>query len=759
MENRQEPVGSVVENDASNLRKRPRRRTFYIPPEETTVLEARTGIQSDRLPPKNCSLQAEHNEEAKLLAQEGKKTRYAFVRSASLAAAPKRISLQPTPKPLQVMDYRHDSFAAGYGKENVSPECPAASMRAHRPDPRRKPRRDMTFHSILKHSSEHIKPYSVRSCCVGHDLQKAPVQVNGSESRRRLSRVRKPPKPALDCDRRASMPKKRDSLSYQSDWKAISNAEICEEQVALPNKPIAAPVLRTKICAKPHYQMLEDDIEKPEMYEDAWLNDQESVIQQLLNDLFEEAHHKTLSHQCNQQNLKRQLLHLYDDLDCTLTRKRLHASLLYGALNPAKSSIADINRLKSDIGLRQNFLAIWLDTYDLHALVPALEVVVGRNVSPCFSPPKSSLRRNYEGPIRERKRNVGHFIKSCLLQNEDAQEQKDQSNSLWSWRRTMLRCLMTVLLLDKAKEGRLLPKELFQSSSNVKSSADIVTGLLSLIAPFLGVGTRLLAHLQYEVHHRQSPFSEIKYGVGNLATDLRDGIQLTHLIEFLLYPPQDLTGIRKDIVVELPSGEVLRSFRDEQTLWPLSQHLHIPCLTQTQKAYNVQIALSALRGVGGVLENVAEGIRAEDIVTGHREKTVALLWSLVGTYGLEALVDLKDVQGEICRLSKQAIDRNGHEPELEVEPEAALKGMAKHAYLLKQWAIASAGRQGLQVSNLTTSFSDGRVFAAIVGEYQKYIPKGHTASLQGAGELEVRLKDIGCSKTFGKTTCCGRRSS
>ena len=380
----------------------------------------------------------------------------------------------------------------------------------------------------------------------------------------------------------------------------------------------------------------------------------------------------------------------------------------------------------------------------------AVEVVVGRNILPSSSSLQSSIPRSHEDPVKERKRSVGLFIESCLLRNEDAHEQCDLSNSVWCWRRTMLRCLMMVLLLDKAKEGGLLPKNLFQPSSRIKSSGDIVTEILSLISPFLGDGTRPLAHLHYRVHHVQYPLSEYKYGIENLATDFRDGVQLAHLVELLLYTPQSLTGLREDIIVAMPTGEILRSCSGHQTSWPLSQHLYMPCLTPTQKVYNVQIVLSALGVVGGVVGNTAKEIKAEDVVNGHREKTVALLWSLVGTWGLESLVNSKDIQGEIRRLSRWTIESKCHESKTEDDHEVALKGMARYTHLLKQWATAIARRHGLKVSNLTTSFSDGRVFAAILDEYEEYLPKGHLSRRLGTTQLEAKLKDMGCSNAFGK---------
>jgi abnormal spindle-like microcephaly-associated protein len=55
----------------------------------------------------------------------------------------------------------------------------------------------------------------------------------------------------------------------------------------------------------------------------------------------------------------------------------------------------------------------------------------------------------------------------------------------------------------------------------------------------------------------------------------------------------------------------------------------------------------------------------------------------------------------------------------------------------------------LQVKNLSTSFSDGKVFQAIVDEYSPYLrntpgDKSHDLLLHG------KLEKLGCSDQFGK---------
>ena len=738
-------LDAVAGQDAVHLSKRPRRRTIYIPPDDTTVSTIHPGLQADHTVLRGYFSQPNDQRHMNLPNDDGEKVNKCAPQRASLAAAPKRVPLKATLQPLQEMDDKQDRPAAGSGKENVPPGVvinPDSKVwREHSS----RARRVSIFQPKTGCQSDPANSNTYQRQQTG--TQQNPMS-DAKDTRECLQ-----PSPSIQSaktvsnrDFRASMMKKRNSLYYGTDWKVSPKLDLDQGQQAPPTRLITAAIPQDGMSAKVKYTVLKENIERPEMFEDAWLSHQESAIHQLLNRLFETAHAKARSLQFHRQDFRGHLLHLYQSSNCSIIFKRLHASLLYGALKPPKGSIADTLRLQTDVGLRQRFLAIWLGSYDLEALMSAAEVVVGRNISLCSNPPKSNSPRNQHDLTKENIRSVELFMESCLLRNEDTYEDVDPSNPAWHWRRTMLRCLMMVLLLDKAKVNGMLHRNLFQPSSRIKSSREVLAELLSLISPFAGDAMRSLAHLHYQVHHIQYPLSEYEYGIENLATGLRDGVQLTHLVELLLYPPEYLMGAHEDVTVSMPGGEVLTSSREAENRWPLSQHLKIPCVTSTQKAYNVQVALSALSGVCGV-EKMIEGVKAEDIVQGHRERTVKLLWGLVGKWGLEMIVDFDNVRGEIRRLNRKVPCSQGSESETEDDPEGV--GMEKHTYLLKQWAQSIAHPQGLQVLNLTTSFSNGKVFAAIVDEYEKYLPRLHTPERSHVARLETKLKEIGCSDAFG----------
>jgi abnormal spindle-like microcephaly-associated protein len=277
-----------------------------------------------------------------------------------------------------------------------------------------------------------------------------------------------------------------------------------------------------------------------------------------------------------------------------------------------------------------------------------------------------------------------------------------------------------------------------------------------MLLPSHGDITRPLSHLNYKVEHDQYPLQEYTYQIDNIAIDLRDGIALTRLVELLLYPSTALTMQQEDTVtLNLPSGELLNSSLDSshKDTWVLSQHLKYPAIGRPQKVYNVQIALAALSHVPGMPSAAVSGIRAEDIVDGHREKTLSLLWSLVGKCGLGSLVDWPQLVKETDRFRNQWYRaRDSYEgrvldSEDEEDETTELHGMAYHKRLLLSWSRSIARLHGLRVANLTTSFADPKVLEVIV---DTYLPSNLTTSAEGNERLGLaaKLKVVGCSTSF-----------
>lgn len=59
----------------------------------------------------------------------------------------------------------------------------------------------------------------------------------------------------------------------------------------------------------------------------------------------------------------------------------------------------------------------------------------------------------------------------------------------------------------------------------------------------------------------------------------------------------------------------------------LSGQLRVPAICRLQKIHNVNVMLKALENCG--CPGVKTNIPAKDIVDGHREQTLALLWTII----------------------------------------------------------------------------------------------------------------------------------
>jgi abnormal spindle-like microcephaly-associated protein len=517
---------------------------------------------------------------------------------------------------------------------------------------------------------------------------------------------------------------------------------------------------------KEKYPVLTEDLSRSTMYEDNWLTYQEVAITQLLNSVFDSASRDPNAEQ-SPEDLRKKMLALYHEPSMPPLHKRLQASLQCGALSIPKDLLAQTLRLKDDVGLRKKFLNLWTKTYDLNALRAAAETVVGRQIStPCRLSTGSTTSDDGSRMFRAERRAIEKFLDAFLIRNEDAVRVKSGAGSIasiargdddfgsqaWSWRRTALRSLMLALLLDKSKTTEILPGCLFQTTSPHKTSVEVLHQLSNLLLPSLGDITRPLGHLSYKVEHAQYPLQEYTYHIDNIAINLRDGIVLTRLVELLIYPSSRLLEEEdKTITVSMPTGELLTSDCTDKESWVLSQHLKYPAIGRPQKVYNVQIALSALEGAPGIPRHAFDAIKADDIVDGHRENTLSLLWSLVGKCGLGNLVDWPQIVKETDRFRDQWYRSRDHFDERDLDSDSddsttELAGLEYHKRLLLSWSRSIARLHGICVTNLTTSFADPKVLEVIV---DTYLPSSIATTMENNRlGLAAKLKAVGCSASF-----------
>ncbi|KAL5430610.1 hypothetical protein PMIN07_009090 [Paraphaeosphaeria minitans] len=767
--------------------KDPRRRTMYVPSDDTTMFTIHPGQPThkprnprEHSPDTGLELVTLSEEEAENLVSALKQEKKAPRKS--LAAPPKRAPLLPTARQSQSLS--HDVQGQGGGKENVPPgmhiEFNFAKEDHKKPAP--KPTRVHFTSKTSEVSSQtrtktegtqkRLRPQFSNEASPAKSI-KAKADSVASSIRTTSTRTSTTTRSSVKTVKSRASSRPSTALSSSSPFHTDRSPPTALRRRKVERGPVTITMMHEvgrRAPPKEKYPVLTEDLARPELYEDNWLTYQEIAITQLINSMFDSASKDPNAGQSAEQ-LRQGLLDMYHEPYMPSLHKRLQASLQYGALSIPKDLLAHTLRLKDDVGLRKKFLNLWVKSYDLTSLRAAAETIIGRQLNvPSRLSSGSTCSDDGSRLMRAERRAVENFLDTFLIRNEDAVRVKsgvgsiasiarsdhgdESASQAWSWRRTALRSLMLVYLLDKAKNADLLSGCLFQSTSSYKTSNDVLHALASMLLPSHGDITRPLGHLNYKVNHVQYPLQEYTYHIDNIAIDLRDGVILTRLVELLLYPPTTLSAQREDTVtITMPAGHVLTSAVDltSRESWVLSQHLKFPSIGRAQKLYNVQVALAALDGVRGLPIQVSGGMTPENIVDGHRERTLSLLWSLIGKHGLGTLVNWAQLTKEIERFRNAWYNRRDNYGQRDLdseddEPTSELTGLEHHKRLLLSWARCAARTHGLRVTNLTTSFSNPKVLEAIVDTYLPATLLDMTAS--SSLSLAAKLKATGCSTPF-----------
>jgi abnormal spindle-like microcephaly-associated protein len=818
--------------EMENMKKEPRRRTIYVPSEDTTIMTIHPGA-SLKAGDRGHLLARHANLDLVTVSEDDEQVADRHKRKAarkSLATAPRRAPLSHVSKAVQGQSSSLEITGTGGGKENIPPNGKEVGKKGSKIvitiD-------DQKSGAVKARSQNEAHKAPPKGSGLGRNRDQKQVQQKALNPRSIL--INNPQSPSssrkrtssesADSSGRSKFLKQKRNASSSVDKQPLGTAKRqnsgllrlsppdrrptntppslsrhAHQPERLPSKLSVPVVLQLAQEHQDRYPVLLENISRPEMYEDNWLNHQEEAITQLLNGLFDSVDGGRQQQQQQQmgtlekQDLRKALLGLYHQPSFPLIYKRLQASLLYGALSVPKELLSKTIRLKDDVGFKRKFLSLWVETYQPSALKAASEVVTGREIARVPRCSGESSLENDERRVRTERRSIETFLDIFLIRNEDAVRPKNTVASIgniargntggssaegntidfgsqgWAWRRTILRSLMLILLLDTGKANGSIRDCLFLKSSQHKSTTSVLQTLSNLLLPSLGDITRPLGHLNYHTAHIQYPLEEYDYKITNLATDMRDGVRLTRLVELLLYPPSSLLRER-DITVTMPTGDILTTASNHTDSWVLSHHLKFPCAGRSQKVYNVQVALAALQGVSGGTANHG-GVKAEEIVDGHREKTVGLLWGLVSKWGLGTLVDWKELRKEVRRLQvrlhekrmkeegKTGIadqDESGDDDDYDDEGGVEyMQGLERYTHLLQAWASAIAKLHGKRMTNLTTSFADGVIFEKIVGEYEVYFPPAAllqqqmelTVEGRHARGLEWKLRRLGCSNYF-----------
>ncbi|USP73327.1 Abnormal spindle-like microcephaly-associated protein -like protein [Curvularia clavata] len=786
----QEDILDRKELKKQGPKKDARRRTIYIPTDDTSVFTIHPGQPThaprsvrEASPDLGLDLVTLSEEEGNDLVSALKKVKK--LPRKSLAVPSRRDPLSATSRSIQSVSFSSDIAGSGGGKENVPPGMEVFEKKGS------------GTHIEINFTKAEVKKPVVKAPKVHFSAPKEPERIlqtkkrtEGTQKRPRLHVGHDDvPAKALKSKAGGTASTANSSASLRSTIKSERAKLAKAKRAPLSSSPFhtdkspPTALRRQKTGSvassitmlhevgeqprpKEKYPVLREDLAQAELYEDNWLTYQEVAIAQLLNSVFDSANKDSNAEQ-GPEDLRKKMLAIYHDPAMPSLHKRLQASLQCGTLSIPKDLLAQTLRLKDDVGLRKKFLNLWTKSYDLNALRAAAEAIIGRQITtPCRLSTGSTCSDDGSRQYRSERRAIENFLSAFLIKNEDAVRVKSGGGSIasltrgdddygsqgWSWRRTALRSLMLILVLDHAKTANALPGCLFQTTSPYKTSVEVLHQLSKMLLPSHGDITRPLHHLSYKVEHAQHPLQEYTYQIENIAIDLRDGIMLNRLVELLLYPSSTQDAQQEDTVtLSLPTGELLTSEVSQQGTWVLSQHLRYPAVIRAQKVYNVQIALAALSNVPGMPSAAVNGIRAEDIVDGHREKTLSLLWSLVGKCGLGSLVDWPQLVKETERFRNQwyRTRDNFEERMLDSDDEGSettgKDGMAYHKRLLLSWSRSIARLHGLRVANLTTSFADPKVLEVIV---DTYLPCNLASSIAGKLGLSAKLKAVGCSSSF-----------
>ncbi|XP_048458010.1 abnormal spindle-like microcephaly-associated protein [Rhincodon typus] len=425
----------------------------------------------------------------------------------------------------------------------------------------------------------------------------------------------------------------------------------------------------------------------------------------------EEMSLKAYTAKCRLNRLRRAACRLFASEGMVKVIHKLEAAI------EAKHLVVRKDRyLWKDVGERQKILK-WLLSYNPLWLRIGLECVFGELI-----------------PLESNSDVIGlaRFILNRLLWNSDITAAfrhptvphlyRDEHQEVLA-QFTLKKFLLLVWFLDCAKQSRLIDHDpcLFCKDAEFKTSKDL---LLAFSRDFLSGEGDISRHLGYfglTVSHFQTPLHEFNFAVTNIAVDLRCGIRLVRAVELLTRN------------------------------WKLSKQLRVPAISRLQKLHNVDVALNALKTRGADLRDEHDNvIDSRDIVDGHREKTLSLLWGIIFAFQVEILLNEEQLQEEIEFLQKTLRTRHKLAALRSVPVQShSLKDQnlkdipekySPRIKLLMNWINAVCRYYGVKIENFTVAFSDGRVLCYLVHHYHP--------GLLAADEI--------CSRTLQTVECAHR---
>ncbi|XP_060083344.1 abnormal spindle-like microcephaly-associated protein homolog [Ylistrum balloti] len=286
---------------------------------------------------------------------------------------------------------------------------------------------------------------------------------------------------------------------------------------------------------------------------------------------------------------------------------------------------------------------------------------------------------------------------------------------------------MLIYFLDKAKSHRLINHDpcLFCKDSEFKSTKAMLIQFSRNYLSGEGDVTKHLGYLGYVVTHQQTSMDEFDYAVTNLATDLRDGVRLTRVLELLT------------------------------NHWDLSRSLRAPAISRLQKVHNMEVVFKALT-TQGVTFDKEKKITTKDIVDGHREKTLHVLWALILQYQVDVLLNKENLREEINILQRSLYVRNqlaalqryeqGLSKKRRESSEQDLHLQSDSLLLLLRWCRTVCAFYNIKIENFTVSFGDGRAMCALVHHYHPALLPWNSINTKTTLTYQDTLDEEMCSR-------------
>ncbi|XP_061184440.1 abnormal spindle-like microcephaly-associated protein homolog [Saccostrea echinata] len=349
-------------------------------------------------------------------------------------------------------------------------------------------------------------------------------------------------------------------------------------------------------------------------------------------------------------------------------------------------------KIHADLGLRQSILDLLLSFNPLWLRV-GLETVFGEIIS-----------------IKDNSDVIGlsHFIITRVLGNPDiafhfahpsVPHLYKEGYSEAIAQHFLKKFLLLVYFLDHAKCQLLIKHDpcLFCRDSDFKSCKALLVEFSSHFLAGEGDINRHLGYLGCITGHTQTALDEFDYAIQNLCTDLRDGLRLIRILDLL----------------------------EEKA--PLKRKLRVPAISRLQKIHNMDVAFSILKDIGIDMERDVKKVTSRDIVDGHKEKTLHLLWMIILKYQIGLILNVDQLKEEISALERSLQLRKhlqalkNYEMGLQHKRrESTCDDLYSNNELLAsllKWCRTVCLFYGLKVENFTVSFSDGQALCFLVHHY------------------------------------------